>query len=320
VLILLLVLILVVLTGFLWIFTLFVQGYLYTEPVAQLSWRAPAAAAALTVFFALWCLLDAGSSAASAQDVPFDALFRFSPRDDMIRREDGTPQPARRLWAVVKGVKEPVEYKLRKAGQVGQADEYVEVKTGKVWNSSARVEAVLIEEDGKKGAEKVRFEPSAGREGGYREFVSPDGWVMMEYDRGPTGQPTKFRLGRFLVNLFLNLFHLGLWFTVLWLLLRFQWGHALGFGFILWLVTTLGVLPPLLSQAAAQARPAPAGRSAALAPDCYIAVSDVAQPAAPARAIPGCHGCVSRARSPSTADTAVAPGHAALAGAAGLAA
>jgi hypothetical protein len=41
---------------------------------------------------------------------------------------------------------------------------------------------------------------------------------------------------------------LVLWWLVIWLLLRFQWSHALGFAFICWLAFTLALVPFLLSR------------------------------------------------------------------------
>ncbi len=38
--------------------TLFFQGYIYSEPVSAIYWRAPAAAAALTLFLCFWIVLD----------------------------------------------------------------------------------------------------------------------------------------------------------------------------------------------------------------------------------------------------------------------
>ena len=44
-------------------------------------------------------------------------------------------------------------------------------------------------------------------------------------------------------NLFLNgLFFLA-WFLAFWLILRFQWLHALGQAFVLWLLVLLFVMP-----------------------------------------------------------------------------
>ena len=78
-----------------------------------------------------------------------------------------------------------------------------------------------------------------------RRFISGDGWVMIEYETGPDGIPTKFRFGRFVINLFLNFVHFVLWFFCLWLLLRFQWSHALLLAAVFWLVFALLVWPVL---------------------------------------------------------------------------
>ena len=83
----------------------------------------------------------------------------------------------------------------------------------------------------------------------YNRFVTADGWVMTVFETGPTGRPSKFRFGRFFVNMLLNFLHLAIWFVCLWLLLRFQWAHALGLALAIWLVMTLFVVPQLLTQA-----------------------------------------------------------------------
>ena len=75
---------------------------------------------------------------------------------------------------------------------------------------------------------------------------------MIEFESGPDGIATAFRLGRFLVNMFLNFFHFCLWFICLWLLLRFQWSHALGLAFVMWIAMSLAVLPMLFEQTAHQ--------------------------------------------------------------------
>jgi hypothetical protein len=72
---------------------------------------------------------------------------------------------------------------------------------------------------------------------------------MMDYETGPDGLPTHFRFGLFVANVFLNLLHLALWFALLWLLLDYQWPHALGLAIVLWLLMTLTFLPLLLGQA-----------------------------------------------------------------------
>jgi hypothetical protein len=231
---------------------LFLQGYIYTEPSPHLRWGAPVAGAVLFSFFTLWCLIVVFMRSAPG-DIPFDALHRFSPREDLVR------DPVKDLWAVRKGGKMD-HYQLRKTpkfrGAVGT--EYVKAGTTTPWNG-AGVEAIIIRpEDGN----EVRFEaePEGRREDyTYRRFISDNGWVMQEYDSGPTGIPSRFLIGRFLGNLFLNGLHFLLWFLCLWLLMRFWWSHALGLAFVIWIAFTLMVVPMLLSYAAdlSQARHAP---------------------------------------------------------------
>jgi hypothetical protein len=96
----------------------------------------------------------------------------------------------------------------------------------------------------------VRFERRK-TEGGYTEFVSADGWVM-KADQN-MGLPSAGTWGRFLLIVFLNLFHFGLWFAGLWLVLRYEWFHALGLSIALWLVMTILVVPMLLTMAGAVA-------------------------------------------------------------------
>ena len=240
---------------FLWVGTLFFQGYIYTEPAEQLAWRAPAAGAALLVFYAIWCLFEANADRSAGEGGNLVIPFLYSPRELM------TPEPVKHLWVVRKDAKGPVEYTLKKFTSAGMTKyEYVETKTGNRWRSSG-VEDVLLEVNG----EKDPFKVQKAQEGSYRVFVDKDGWTMPEFDTGPTGQPTRFRTDWFLGNLLLNLVHLAVWFVCLWLLLRFQWPHALGLAFVLWLVVSLTVLPILLTQARSFAgqTPPPRQKSAA---------------------------------------------------------
>src|SRR5439155_8961007 len=62
------------------------------------------------------------------------------------------------------------------------------------------------------------------------------------------GRLSTTRWGLLWGNLFLNLIHFLLWFVCLWLLLRFQWSHALGLAVILWLIMTIFGVPALLAK------------------------------------------------------------------------
>jgi len=239
----------VTLSVVLWVGTVFLQGYFYTEANADAYWQAPAAGAALTLFLLLWCVLDVNATHDQVLPYePYDTLFRFSAVEDMDKR------PAEKIWAVRAGVKEPIPYESRRTGQ--NSYEYVDVATKKPW-SFVGVEAILLEDSagkiGDKG-EKIRFDLNKNADSGSSRFVDAQGWGMGENN---LGLPSKFFFGRLLANLLLNLFHLVLWFLCLWLLLRFQWTHALGLAIVLWLVMTLTVLPMLMTRSGEIARPQP---------------------------------------------------------------
>lgn len=240
---------------------LFVQGYIYTEPSAQLRWGAPATGAALFLFVTFWSLIVVYSGS-TPTDIPFDVIWRFSPRVDKFRN------PASELTAIRKGDKKET-YKVHKSSPFPGAtrSDYRSVRDGKPWNGD-NVEAIVIKSD----EGDMRFErvPEKQRvQGAYPQFNSGDGWEMTVYDDGPTGLPSKFRPGRFIVNMFLNLLHLALWFVCLWLLMRFEWFHALIGAFVLWLICTMILLPMLLTFAAgvSQSRQVPAPAAARITAD-----------------------------------------------------
>jgi hypothetical protein len=236
---------------------LFVQGYIYTEPSPHLRWGAPVAGAILFGFYVLWCLLVV-FAASTPSDIPYDALHRFSPRVDRFTA------PPKDLWVVRKGGKEEhyIAKKFPRGQGLGVGYEYRSADTDRPWNGNGVETIIFRPDDTELRLERV---PEAQREqGAYRDYVSSDGWTMTEYDTGPTGIPSRFRIGRFLMNMVLNFIHLALWFVCLWLLMRFMWSHALVAAFVLWIASTLIVLPMLLSYAAevSQARQPPPVRHA----------------------------------------------------------
>jgi hypothetical protein len=230
----------------LWVGTFFFQGYIYTQPSQHLYWQAPAAAAVLTFGFAVWCFSIAFSSRASPQDIPIDTIFRFSVREDMF------DLPAKKLWAYKvdrrKGgdnKEEVIEYDRVRDNQ--RTFHYVD--TTSIHRPWRRQDIVAIEIETPDG-NKLRFEPAEVGTGEYPRFVSKDGWSMPEFETGPNGLPQRFQFWRLLLNLFFNGAHLFVWFVVLWVLLRFQWPHALGLAAVLWVVATLILMPMMLSYAA----------------------------------------------------------------------
>src|SRR5262245_31082861 len=215
--------------------SMFLQGSIYTEPSPQMWWAAPAAGAVLGLFFAVWCYAVASSTDARPDDIPYDTFFRFPTRVDMVK------SPVRELWAVKKN-NEKVKYKYDAFDRV-----YRDTTTRPRPWSGTDVVAIELEHDGT----KYRFDmDKTTASGAYYEFVNDRGWSMRVYETGPTGRPDAFRTGRFLANLFFNLMHAALWFACLWLLIRFQWSHALGLAICMWLLFTLAILPMMLDYAA----------------------------------------------------------------------
>lgn len=244
------------LTALLWVGSVFLQGYFYTEPSPGMAWQAPAVGGGLTLFLMLWCVLNAASSGATAAQVPYDALHRFSSTVDYDKHA------AEKLWSYKKGQSKPTEYaRFKLSGDKyeyripDRPSNYVHPKgaeppprVGDPWVPNGVVALEIPDKNDKK--QKLRFEYRKTEEP-YANFVSEDGWVMKAEQN--IGRPSAGAWGRFLVVVFLNLVHFGLWFAGLWLVLRYEWVHALGLAFVLWLVMTLTVLPMLLNQAGAVA-------------------------------------------------------------------
>lgn len=241
---LILILVAISLTVVLWAGTFFFQGYIYTEPSPGIFWQAPAAAALLTFGYAIWSLALALASPTSPSNLVVNPIF-FSPNIDMFDR------PAPKIVAIKKNLKksadkdgEKVIYEIKRdnRGRPYYADKSVKPH---LWQSEYVI-AIEIEKDGA----PMRFDLMPTEEHQFRQFRSRDGWVITEYGEGPTGIPVRFSLWRLIVNVFFNLGHFVGWFIGLWLILRFQWMHALGLAAALWIIVTLTFLPMILGFAA----------------------------------------------------------------------
>src|SRR5207245_1608203 len=111
--------------------------------------------------------------------------------------------------------------------------------------SAAGVEYIQFQHDG----QPYRFEPDKSRQEAYKVFIDENsGLEMKEYEIGRAGYTSSSRLA---VYVCLNVLHLVLWIVCLWMLLGFELTHAMGLGFVLWVVATVAVFPGLFEQAAA---------------------------------------------------------------------
>jgi hypothetical protein len=240
-LVLILLLTFFVLTALLWGGTRLVQAALYEDALPDLYWRAPAAAAAVTAFIAVWALLNYRAAEPGQTDLPYDTLFNFT--------AETVSEPVTEFWAV-RGDKAEKYVIYKKAGGAVLQYEYHD-GDGKVWapGRAKDLQEIIIKE-GKDGETEVHFKPVPGQgryvEEGGRRYLADEGF----------GRITTPRSGGAFVRVLLNVLHFVVWFAALWLLLRFQWAHALGLAAALWLVMTF-VAPYILRKGAEAKVPPP---------------------------------------------------------------
>jgi hypothetical protein len=223
----------------------FLQGYLYSEPAEGMYWRAPAAATLLTLVCALWAYFDYKSIKRPDQAVgSYTSLFAFSPEQSTTYGE---------LWGIHGGKR--THYKLEKSA--GGAAEYRDANRRRM---PKRVDTIVVKENG----EEVHFHADKDAQGNFKvesgrplRYLAPDGRAMSE---DSPGEVSITRPGVVFGNLLLNLVHFVAWFGGFWLVLRFQWHHALGLAVVFWLIMGLVIMPMILSRVEAAARlraPAP---------------------------------------------------------------
>lgn len=217
--------------------TLWFQAYIYSQPVEAIYWRAPAAGTAIAAFLCIWVVLDYRSpqTPSSPRYLP---LHDFSARETQRYKYLTIPTPD--------GKKEQYEWRNNR----------YQNKAGKGLPSRP---LQVIASDEPNGEEHI-FEPERDAKG---NFVQKD-QSLRYYEKGNPkrymeegnllGQITIFHFGWLLMNLILNFGFLIVWFVSLWLLLRFQWSHALGMAVVFWLVMLLFVMPNILKQAEDVAR------------------------------------------------------------------
>jgi len=213
--------------------TLFIQGYLYSEPVGDIFWRAPAAAAVLTAFFWFWCFLNYRAADPKATELPYETVFTSA------ATEDTTKEPVPELWAERGNnrthyrrhtiVVTPIRYEYHDAAD-------------KRLTMFQNIDAIIVKEGDPKAPVEARFvarpEESRFVEEGRSRYMTVD-----NFGRIYTPRP-----GRSRVMLLINAVHLVVWFLAVWLLLRFQWSHALGLALVFWLAMTMLIMPQILAR------------------------------------------------------------------------
>jgi len=211
--------------------TLFFQGYIYSEPVSAIYWRAPAAAAALTLFLCFWIVLDYRSIEKRDEEGRYQPLL-FS------YKETETYQ---HLWIVNSDGKEE-HYERR-------GNEYVR-KDGRRLPTPGNKIIASHEVNG----DKHVFEAERDVKGNFKveknqtlRYYDKDN-KSRYMDNSSIGQVSISHFSWLVMTLILHFGFLIVWFLSLWLLLRFQWAHALGLAVAFWLVM-LFILPMILTKA-----------------------------------------------------------------------
>jgi hypothetical protein len=236
-LVLLLLLLFLVLTAVLWGGTRLIQAALYEFAIPDLYWRAPAAAAVMTVYLGLWTVLNYRAAEAGQAEMPYDNLFNFT-------TEQVSERPIAHFWALRGSL--AVKYTKRDLAGMPPRYEYLD-PDGRPWQAArARdVEAIVIKE----GSSDVYFKPVPEQhryvEEGGKRYLADEGF----------GRIMTPRSGGSFLRVLLNVGHFVAWFLSLWLLLRFQWPHALGLAAALWLMMTF--VMPSIFRSAIDAKPPP---------------------------------------------------------------
>ncbi len=206
--------------------TLFFQSYIYSEPVEAIYWRAPAAAAALTLFLSLWITVDYRSIEKPTDEGRYRPLHESSAFETEFYE----------YLTVVYRDRTRDQYML-------QGDYTYRNKSGKEPSSKPKQQIVAHHKD--KEEEKHVF--NVEEKDGKIRYVE-EGNSSRAMEDGYLGRIRTFHFGWLFVSLLLNCGFAVVWFASMWLLLHFQWLHALGLAFVFWLIS-LFVLPMILSQA-----------------------------------------------------------------------
>lgn len=232
-LVLILLVVFVVLGLLLAAWTLFFQSYIYSEPISAIYWRAPAAAAAVTVFVLLWVMLDYRSIDEHRPEGSYRPLHESSASETETYEYLRVPRENSTI----------VDLYTRRN------NEYVRKDGRRLPSRPSKIIAShTIDGESRvfvpKRDAKNKYQLEADQSLRYYDEGNPKRFMV---DTAP-GKVTTYRFGVLLTTLILNFGFLIVWFVSLWLLLGFQWPHALGLAFVAWLIS-LFILPMILTQA-----------------------------------------------------------------------
>ena len=218
----------------LWGLAVFLQGWLYNDLAGRLPVRALVGGLVLALFHVGWCAVY------KADPGRFDTLTNFK-----TETLDGTYDEFQSVRRVGKEEQKPVRFVRR-----GSSNDFESTQTGRPWNRSdadGLVVALLVKEKG--NDQPTRFDANLDTA---TDTFRPREETRYEADGGKRymdlsalGKVYRKRSLAYMGNFFANFLHLALWVAVLWPVMRFALGHAVGIGLALWGVTMLVVQPAL---------------------------------------------------------------------------
>jgi hypothetical protein len=228
-----------------WILAQFVHGYLYTGAPRSINWRAPVAAAVVWLLGLALPMMTKGDYSGSGWPVSFNDLFLFSTGKPEVEFPEFTVPSA--------DGKKSTNYKRTQVARgVGGAGIEYRDENGQPMPAAPMV---LLTKEGDK---KVRFEIAKKTDKDGKEYIDrgDDGRKMLRWTDEEGRVMTEDNFGRISSSavggvfffFFATLVSWTVWFLCIWLLLLFQWPHALGFSIPLWLawLFILNFLKPML--------------------------------------------------------------------------
>lgn len=235
--------------------SLFLQGYLYSEPADRLPVRAAAAGVLVAAFLTAWVAVNTRPGAADR----YGTLFEFNPTASQPFVEFDAVRRAGPIDAGGSPKETAVAY--RKLGP-----RFVDAKdTSRPFVlTTADYMVVAVEVKEKDGETKTRYEAELDPNGKYpsgavRVFREVGGPRYIEFSQlgmpSPVYVPSR---GALLAAMALNALHFVVWLAAFWLVMRFSLGHALGLATGFGLAAMLILMPLLFDRNrmdAHQARP-----------------------------------------------------------------
>jgi hypothetical protein len=226
----------------LWLLGSFVQSYAYSEPAGRMPLRAAAGGLILGGFITFWVYVN---TRAETKD-RYGSLFMATAET----RKDFTEFDAVRRYRPAGDAKEGAEKAVPFKRPGGRSTPFVEVADGKPFTLTT-ADYLTVALEVKEGDAKARFDAELDDKGKYkpnRRFVDRNRRYI---EFGQTNTPSEIvavSRGAFLGAVALNLLCFVAWFVVLWPVMRFTLGHALGLSLVLGGATMLLLMPLLFEK------------------------------------------------------------------------